>query len=117
MINYLKENVGFTIMINNEASEIEIIRFQKELEASRFAKSTSFITKQQATHELKKDLGEDFITFLGYSPLLSSIDVKLNASYANTDSLQRITNELTKSPVVFETYYQKNLKPPKSLVL
>ena len=27
--NYLKENVGFTIMINNEASEIEIIRFQK----------------------------------------------------------------------------------------
>ena len=107
--DYLKENVGFTIMIKDEASEIEIIRFQKELEASRFAKSTNFITKEQATQELKTDLGEDFITFLGYSPLLSSIDVKLNASYANTDSLQRITTELMKSPVVFETYYQKSL--------
>ena len=29
--------------------------------------------------------------------------------YANTDSLQKITNELTKNPVVFEAYYQKNL--------
>jgi len=107
--NYVKENIGFTIMLENSASEIEIIQFQKELTAAEFAKKIAFVSNEQATKELKHDLGEDFVSFLGYSPLLSSIDIKLNAAYANTDSLERITAELTTNPVVFEAYYQKNL--------
>ena len=107
--DYVKENIGFTIMLEDGVTEIEIIKFQKELDASNFAKSTTFITKEQATENLKNDLGEDFVEFLGYSPLLTSIDVKLNANYANTDSLQQITSELNNNPVVFEAYYQKDL--------
>lgn len=107
--DYIKENVGFTIMLQDETTEIETIKLQKELEGADFAKSIAFITKEQATEELKTDLGEDFVGFLGYSPLLSSIDVKLNASYANTDSLRKITSELTANPAVFEAYYQKDL--------
>ncbi len=107
--DYVKENIGFTIMLKDGITEIETIKFQKELEIADFTKSTNFITKEQATQELKTDLGEDFVDFLGYSPLLSSIDVKLNAHYANTDSLKKITDELTAKPVVFEAYYQKDL--------
>jgi len=107
--DYVKENIGFTIMLEDGVTEIETIKFQKELDASNFAKSTTFITKEQATENLKNDLGEDFVEFLGYSPLLTSIDVKLNANYANTDSLQQITSELNNNPVVFEAYYQKDL--------
>lgn len=107
--DYLKENIGFTIMLEDSASEIETIKLQKELEAANFTKKTTFITKEQATEELRKDLGEDFVAFLGYSPLLSSIDIKLNAAYANTDSLQKITTELTTNAIVFEAYYQKDL--------
>jgi len=107
--DYVKENIGFTIMLKDEASEIETINFQKELSAADFTKNIRFITKEEATKELKNDLGEDFEEFLGYSPLLSSVDVKLNATYANTDSLQKITNELISHPIVFETYYQKDI--------
>jgi cell division transport system permease protein len=107
--DYVKENIGFTIMLKDGVTEIETIKFQKELDAADFAKSTSFITKEQATKSLKNDLGENFVDFLGYSPLLTSIDVKLNANYANTDSLQQITSELNNNPVVFEAYYQKDL--------
>jgi cell division transport system permease protein len=107
--DYVKENIGFTIMLEDGITEIETIKFQKELETSDFTKNIKFITKEQATQEVKTNLGEDFVEFLGYSPLLSSIDVKLNAPYANTDSLQRITTELTANPAVFEAYYQKDL--------
>jgi len=107
--DYVKENIGFTIMLKDDVNEIETLKFQKILDASDFAKSTSFTTKEQATADLKTDLGEDFVEFLGYSPLLASIDVKLNAEYGNTDSLQIITNELSENANVFEVYYQKDL--------
>ena len=107
--DYVKENIGFTIMLKDGVNEIETLKFQKILDASDFAKSTSFTTKEQATADLKTDLGEDFVEFLGYSPLLASIDVKLNAKYGNTDSLQIITNELSENANVFEVYYQKDL--------
>jgi len=107
--DYVKENIGFTIMLKDGVNEIETLKFQKILDASDFAKSTSFTTKEQATADLKTDLGEDFVEFLGYSPLLASIDVKLNAKYGNTDSLQIITNELSENANVFEVYYQEDL--------
>lgn len=107
--NYAKENVGFTIMLENKITEIESITFQKEIDAAKFSKNTRFVTKEEAGEELKTKLGEDFVEFLGYSPLLSSVDVKLNANYANVDSLEKITSQLMKNPVVFEAYYQKDL--------
>ena len=107
--NYVKENVGFTIMLKADIAEIEIIKFQKELDAYAFVKNTIFVSKERATQDLQKDLGEDFVKFLGYSPLLASLDVKLNATYANTDSLNIIKNALNKNSNVHEVFYQKDL--------
>ena len=107
--NYIKENIGFSIMIKEDVKEIEVIEFNKILDAEDFTKSTRFISKEQATKELEKDLGEDFVNFLGYNPIMALIDVKLNSSYANNDSLQNISTRLEKSDVVYEVFYQKNL--------
>lgn len=107
--NYVKENIGFTIMLKEGVNEIEIMNFQKILDAADFAKSSTFVSKEQATKDLQNDLGEDFVSFLGYSPLLASVDVKLNASYGNTDSLAVIKAELNDYPVVHTIFYQENL--------
>jgi cell division transport system permease protein len=107
--NYVKENIGFTIMIKDGVNEIEIMSFQKTLDAADFAKSSTFVSKEQATKDLKNDLGEDFVSFLGYSPLLASFDVKLNANYANTDSLEFIKDELNNYTLVHNIFYQENL--------
>ena len=107
--NYLKENIGFTIMLKEDVNEIEIMKFQKILDAASFAKTSAFVSKEQATVDLQNDLGEDFVQFLGYSPLLASIDVKLNADYVHADSLTVIKNELSKNTYVYDVFYQKNL--------
>lgn len=107
--NHVKENVGFSVILKNDVKEVDMIRLQKNLDASDFVKSTEFVTKEKAAQDLQKDLGEDFINFLGYNPLLASIDIKLNANYANNDSLSVIEKKLRTYPQVKEIFYQKNL--------
>lgn len=107
--NYVKENIGFSVMLEENTSELDCLRFLKEIDANNFSKSATLVSKEQATKELRNELGEDFVDFLGYSPLLSSIDVKLNANYANPDSLLKIKNQLQKNTNVFEVYYQEDL--------
>jgi cell division transport system permease protein len=107
--NYVKENVGFSIMIKENIKEIELIEFNKILDAEEFTKNTRFISKDEATHELEKELGEDFVSFLGFNPILASIDVRLNSIYANNDSLQNISSQLERNNIVHEVFYQKDL--------
>ncbi len=107
--NYIKENVGFTIMLKDEISEIQLLETQKILDASSFVKEMQFVSKKEATKNLQTELGEDFVQFLGYSPLLASIDIKLNANYANIDSLTNIKEKLQDDINIHEIYYQEDL--------
>ena len=81
--NYLKENLGFTIILKDDVKEIELLQFQKKLASENWIKSTEFITKSEAAKILKNEIGEDFISFLGYNPLSASIDVSIMAQNAN----------------------------------
>ena len=107
--DYVKENIGFSIILKEDVKEVEIIRLQKNLDASKYVKSTEYITKKEAARELKKELGEDFVDFLGYNPLLASIDVHLQADYANPDSIKLIKKDLQEYEQIKEVFYQKSL--------
>jgi cell division transport system permease protein len=107
--DYVREKIGFTIVLKDDIKEVEIIQLQKALNASNYVKSTRYIDKESAAKELTEELGEDFTSFLGYNPLFASIDVKLFAQYTNNDSLQVIEQEFLKYPEVKEVYYQKSL--------
>ena len=107
--NYVKENIGLSVVLKDNVKEVEIRRLQKILDASAFVKSTKFIDKETAAKELQEDLGEDFISFLGYNPLLATIDVKLHAEYANPESIGEIEKNLSKHEQIQEIYYQKSL--------
>ncbi len=106
---YVKENLGFTILLKDNARSAEVKRLEKVLTTSDFIKSTEYIDKDRAAKELQEDLGEDFVDFLGYNPLLSSIDVKLYADYTSPDSIAKIEKMLLEFPQIKEVYYQKNL--------
>ena len=107
--DYAKENLGFSVILINDKKEMDIIRLQKELDLADYVLETKFISKEKAAHDLKENLGEDFVGFLGYNPLLASIDVKLKANYANTDSIKVLEARLKQNPLVKEIHYQKSL--------
>jgi cell division transport system permease protein len=105
----VKENIGIQIVLNDNTKEVNVQWLLKTLDATEYVKSTEFITKEEAASRLQNDLGEDFIDFLGYNPLLASINVHLKAEYANNDSLLWIEKELLGYKPVKEVIYQKSL--------
>ncbi len=107
--DYVKENIGFSVIIKEEIKETGILEFQKKLDLEPFVKSTEYITRERAAAELTKDLGEDFVDFLGYNPLLASIDIRMKAEYANNDSLKVLESKLITNPIVKEVFYHKSL--------
>ena len=107
--DYVKENIGFTIMIREGVQETGILQLKKRLDSEPYVKSTEYIPKERAADQLQEELGEDFIGFLGYNPLLHSIDLRLKASYANNDSIARIEQKLLTKPEIKEVFYQKSL--------
>lgn len=109
--NYIKENIGFEIIMKQDAREADIIYLQKILDAKNYVKSTEYITKEEAIQKLSDVLGEDFTGFLGEedNPLLPSIDVRFNADWANSDSLYLIGEFILNHDGVKEVYYQKSL--------
>lgn len=109
--NYIKENIGFEIIMKTSATEAETIYLQKVLDAKKYVKSTEYITKEEATKRLKTALGEDFTEILGEenNPLLPSLDVRFLAPWANNDSLAIIEKFILTNNAVKEVYYQKSL--------
>lgn len=107
--DHVRENIGFSIIMNPGVKEARIMELKKTLDASDFVKYTEYITPEEAAEELQQELGEDFIGFLGFNPLLPSIDLRLNAQYANIDSLKVIEAHLLENTDIKEVYYQESL--------
>ncbi len=107
--NLVMENLSLSVYMKENVREADIMKLKKTIDATEYVKSTKYITKEEATKEYQEELGEDFVDFIGYSPLLASIDVRVKASYANNDSLDIIEKTILKNPGVKETKYQKSL--------
>jgi cell division transport system permease protein len=107
--NHIKENVGFQVVLKDTTTQAELDILKQDIGSSAFTKQVDYISKDEAAKKLQKDLGEDFITFLGYNPLLSSLDVKLNSDYANIDSLAGFEKQIMQKHFVKEVIYHKDM--------
>src|ERR1043165_5348239 len=106
---HFRENLGFQVFLKDTATAAQTDALIVELSNAHFSKNVQLVTKEKAAEKLKADLGEDFISFLGGNPLLNAIEVKLNAEYAHTDTLEVIEKTLMQKPFVKEVMYQKFL--------
>ncbi|MBQ8761475.1 MAG: permease-like cell division protein FtsX [Bacteroidales bacterium] len=111
LLSYVKENIGFEVVMKSDAKESAIKSLQEELKMKEYVKSAVYISKEEATNRMKEDLGEDFLQWLGdvENPLLPSIDVRFVANYANSDSMAMVEKWLGKKTIVKEVIYQKSL--------
>ena len=107
--SHFKEQIVMTIYLEDSAKDIEIIQLQKKIKINSATKKVRFTPKEEAAELYARDIGEDFIEFLGFNPLLNSIDIYFNAAFVNRLSLTKIKREFEITNFVNEVVYDQPL--------
>ncbi len=106
---HFKEQIALTVYLNDSAKDIEIKQLQKKISLKSGTRTLRFVTKEAAAERLADDIGEDFIEFLGYNPLLNSIDVYFNASFVSVRLLRSLQIEIEAQDFVDQVVFDQPL--------
>jgi cell division transport system permease protein len=107
--DYVKENVELSIVLKPEADSVLTNELLARVKSNNYIKSAVLISKEEAAASLKKDLGEDFISFLGFNPLNSSIEVRFRADFADQNTINSFISSFKTNAIVKEVHYQPTL--------
>ena len=109
IINDLKEKIPVVVFLEENITTIELTQFEKKLKIDERVKYFDFITKDEAAKNLSKKIGEDFLEFLGYNPLLDSFDIFFNSDYINSFNVDEIVNRFKSEDFINEVAYDAPL--------
>ena len=107
--DHFKEQIALSIYLKDTAKEVEIDQLEKTLALSEYTKDIEFVSKEEAAKAYSKEIGEDFMEFLGYNPLQNSIDLYFNADFVSETKIAEISRDLGEKEFVDEIIYDKPL--------
>lgn len=107
--DHFKEQIAMTVYFKDTAKEVEIEQLKKSLALAEYTKTSTYVSKEEAAEMHSKEIGEDFMDFLGYNPLQNSIDLYMKADYVSPEQIDEIAADLTSKNFVDEVVYDKPL--------
>ena len=107
--DHFKEQIVMTIYVKDSAKEIELKQLQKTLRLNTATKNVIFVSKEEASKRHANEIGEDFMEFLGYNPLLNSMDVYFKASFLNPAMVSKLSKDIALYSYVSEVVYDRPL--------
>ncbi|WP_397444618.1 cell division protein FtsX [Polaribacter sp. R77954] len=107
--NYVKEKVAITLFIKDNVTQKQIKTFRESLLKEEFTKKAIYISKTQAAKKYSKEIGEDFLEFLGENPLKNGIDIYLKADYVTPEKVAALEQKFSKNLFVADVSYDKPL--------
>ncbi len=107
--NHYRGQVVVQVLLKEDAPETDILRFKKKLEGQQYAAAVTYMSKEQASEMMQKELGEEFVDFLGYNPLPASLDIRVNPDFSEQEQLDTLVYDLQKDPLVQEVIYQQDM--------
>ena len=107
--DHFKEQIVMTIYVKDSAKEIELKQLQKTLTLNMATKKVNYVSKEEASKRHINEIGEDFMEFLGYNPLLNSVDVYFKASFLNPAMVSKLSKDIELYSYVDEVVYDRPL--------
>lgn len=105
----VKEDLVVSVLLADDADDGMIQEYTRQLQQKRYVSRLDYISKEQALKEHIEEMGTDPEEFLGSNPFSPSFEIHLKADYANTDSLNWITQDIKSNTLVTSVIYQKDL--------
>lgn len=106
---YVKENINVSVLISDDLDSKQVIDMKNTFEKSAYTKSVEYISKEQALKEEIKAQGIDPTEFLGMNPYTASFEIKVNADYADPDSLNAIVKKMKCDNRIVDVVYSKDM--------
>ena len=107
--DHIRENLELSLLLNDNVTEGEVNNIINYAQGKPYAKEVVYISKEDILAEQTASMGIDPTEFLGYNPYTASIEVKLRADYANTDSIIPIKSQLMRYTQIREITYPSEL--------
>tara|TARA_B110001469_G_scaffold114911_1_gene119162 strand:+ start:9962 stop:10840 length:879 start_codon:yes stop_codon:yes gene_type:complete len=107
--NHFKEKVAINLFLKDDVSKEQIDKFRASLQEEAFAKRIVYISKKQAARDYSREIGEDFLTFLGGNPLKNGIDIYLKADFVTSEKMLALEKKFNKNLFVADVSYDKPL--------
>ena len=109
LVSHFKEQIVMTVFLKDTAKDIEISQMQKKIQLNAATRKVTYTSKEEAAEIYARDIGEDFVEFLGYNPLLNSLDIYFNSTYVNNLNLNETKTEIEGSDFVDEVVFDQPL--------
>jgi cell division transport system permease protein len=107
--NYFKENVTINIYLKNDTKDSENKQLIKFLSLNPDIKKLNYISKEDAADNFSTEIGEEFIGFLGYNPLLDAISIQLYGDKLDIYFIESFIENLKNFEFIEEIEYDKPL--------
>ena len=106
---YLKENMKISVLFNSDVTQKQAESYASSVSGLPYVREVRVVSREEGAEELKKMLGEDFLSVFETSPVPVSADISLNAEYVAPDSLALVVKVLSASPLVDEVDSRQGL--------
>ena len=109
IVDDFKEKIPVVVFFKDEASKIELSQFEKKLSIDDGIKEFVYTSKDDAAVKFSSEIGENFVEYLGYNPLLNSIDIYFYANKVETSYINDVVKIFEKEDFVYEVSYDAPL--------
>ncbi len=109
IVDDFKEKIPVVVFFKDEASKIELSQFEKKLSIDDGIKEFIYTSKDDAAVKFSSEIGENFVEYLGYNPLLNSIDIYFFANKVETSYINDVVKAFEKEDFVYEVSYDAPL--------
>lgn len=103
----LRENVEISVILGDTVTTADGKALGAAIRKRAYARSVSYISREAALAMAKEEMGIDPSEFAGGNPFASELTVKIEAEYANTDSLEAVADTLRDDSRVVDVAYTK----------
>lgn len=107
--NYLKENITVKVFFVRDLGADTVLAAKKEIESYPEVKEVNLVDKTQAAKDFEQELGQDFISIIGYNPLPDALEISVKSEFADNAKITALKQKCANLTGVLEVKYAVNL--------